>query len=154
MKDKIYPNPVITFVIQYKGKYILLHRGKNEKNYADLWAFPGGKVELGETAIETIVREAQEEVGLTLKKKIAFLDTYAFGSSVGLAFLVEATSDKVTLSDDFQAYSWVSSLRDLKKYPCVPGIYNHLKYALAVRKNNMFMQTRDANLLPKNYINK
>lgn len=154
MDKKVYPNPVVTFLIEYKGKFLLLHRNKNEKNYADLWAFPGGKVEVGETFMEAIVREAMEETGLSLKKQVAFLNSYFFGSSVGVTFLVRATSDKIILAKDFQNFGWVSSLQDMKKYKCIPGIYNHLQGAIESLKKKNFLNMQRANLLKEEYRNK
>ncbi len=43
---------------------VLLVRRKNEPD-AGLWGFPGGHVELGETALAAAARELQEETGVT-----------------------------------------------------------------------------------------
>jgi 8-oxo-dGTP pyrophosphatase MutT (NUDIX family) len=45
---------------------ILTRRAAGLKNHAGQWAFPGGRMEKGETAEETALRELQEEVGLDL----------------------------------------------------------------------------------------
>jgi 8-oxo-dGTP pyrophosphatase MutT (NUDIX family) len=39
--------------------HILLHRASHEQ----FWSLPGGRIEFGETATETLVREMQEELG-------------------------------------------------------------------------------------------
>ena len=46
-----------------QGKLLLLKRNANQ-HCADLWPFPGGKVELGETAESAARRELKEETGL------------------------------------------------------------------------------------------
>ena len=46
-------------VINNEGK-ILLHRRSDN----DLWALPGGAMEIGESISETVVREVKEETGL------------------------------------------------------------------------------------------
>jgi mutator protein MutT len=43
------------------GRVLLMRRGGEE---AELWGFPGGALELGESAAEGVVREVREEVGL------------------------------------------------------------------------------------------
>lgn len=46
-----------------KDKYILLERAKKYDGYC----FPGGHVELGETTIQAITRECQEELNIIVK---------------------------------------------------------------------------------------
>jgi ADP-ribose pyrophosphatase YjhB (NUDIX family) len=48
-------------IIQHDGQ-VLLHRAEGD----DFWALPGGRVELGEDATTTIVRELNEELGVSI----------------------------------------------------------------------------------------
>ena len=50
-----------TIIINNEGKVLLQQRTDNLK-----WGFPGGSLELGESFEEAAIREAKEEVGLTL----------------------------------------------------------------------------------------
>ncbi|GBB89514.1 hypothetical protein RclHR1_01620026 [Rhizophagus clarus] len=50
------------------GIYLSKRCQKNKEIY-NLWQVPGGKVELGESSIQTVLRETQEETGIKLKKK-------------------------------------------------------------------------------------
>lgn len=52
-------------VVHHEGRFLLVKR-KKEPN-ANTWGFPGGHVELGETAFEAAVRELSEETGVTGK---------------------------------------------------------------------------------------
>jgi ADP-ribose pyrophosphatase YjhB (NUDIX family) len=59
------PKVVANVLPERNGRVLLLRRGI-EPSYG-LWAFPGGFLELGESAQEGAEREALEEVGLTVK---------------------------------------------------------------------------------------
>ncbi len=53
--------------IEKDGKYLMLHRirKENDENH-DKWIGIGGKFETGESPEDCVLREAQEETGLTL----------------------------------------------------------------------------------------
>ncbi len=55
------------FIINGEGKILLTRRGPQARNQVGKWEAPGGKVEFGETAKETIVREAKEELGIDIR---------------------------------------------------------------------------------------
>jgi len=62
-----YVNPkVVVGAIPERGGRILLMRRGIEPRYG-AWTFPGGFMEVDETAEEAALREAEEEVGLSLK---------------------------------------------------------------------------------------
>lgn len=45
---------------------LLLSTRPEGKPYAGYWEFPGGKIEAGETVVEALRRELQEELGITI----------------------------------------------------------------------------------------
>ena len=51
---------VVAAIIMAEGKIFATQRGYGE--FKDMWEFPGGKVEPGETAQEALVREIKEEL--------------------------------------------------------------------------------------------
>ena len=55
------------------GTEYLLARRPEGKVYAGYWEFPGGKVEPGETLREALVREIQEELGITIDRAYPWL---------------------------------------------------------------------------------
>ena len=76
------PNSRIVLVaacalIDADGRVLIAERPEG-KSMAGLWEFPGGKVEPGERPEETIIREMQEELGVTIKE--ACLAPFTFAS--------------------------------------------------------------------------
>ncbi|MFH1978647.1 MAG: NUDIX domain-containing protein [Candidatus Aenigmatarchaeota archaeon] len=151
---KEYPNTTTTFLIEYEGRFLLVSRGNNEENFPDTWAFPGGKVEVGETVVDTIKREVMEETGLDITDDVVVLNTYTFKQTVGLAFLVRAKHNNVRLSDELSEHEWVSTENDLKKHTCIPGIYNHLIHAREALERGQFYSLENMNLIESKYMNK
>ncbi len=47
------------------GAVLLARRSPQRRSYPETWSFPGGHVEEGETLEEALIREVQEEVGVT-----------------------------------------------------------------------------------------
>lgn len=49
------------------GQRVLLARRGAHQDQANLWEFPGGKVEAGETPVEALTRELDEELGIQIR---------------------------------------------------------------------------------------
>ncbi|WP_448698104.1 (deoxy)nucleoside triphosphate pyrophosphohydrolase [Mucilaginibacter sp. AW1-3] len=58
--------PVVAGII-YNGDDILIAKRAHHKSQAGLWEFPGGKIEVGETPEQCLVRELREELGIEVK---------------------------------------------------------------------------------------
>lgn len=57
-------HPHIVAVILEKGRKLFMCRRTGSTSFKNFWQNPGGKVETGESALDAIVRETQEETGL------------------------------------------------------------------------------------------
>jgi mutator protein MutT len=148
-----HPNLVLTFMIEYGGAFLLIKRSNNETNFPGRWAFPGGKVEIGETAVDALRREIKEETGLEITGKFVLLDAYCFGRSTGLGFLVRAKSDKVA-PHGFDEFKWVRSREDLAALERIPGIDNHLVAALKALRRDYWQRLDDIQLSEYRYLNR
>lgn len=54
----------VAILMQPNGEYLLASRPSG-KGWAGWWEFPGGKIEAGETPEHALIRESQEELGIT-----------------------------------------------------------------------------------------
>ena len=60
-------NPKLAaLAVVIRGDHVLLAKRRNEPD-AGLWGFPGGHVDLGETALDAATRELHEETGVTAR---------------------------------------------------------------------------------------
>lgn len=65
---------VTAAIIRQGGKILICQRAE-KGNCSNLWEFPGGKQEAGETLEECLIRECKEELGLTIKIKNVYAKT-------------------------------------------------------------------------------
>ena len=49
-----------------QGNQVLISQRPAGKQYSGLWEFPGGKLEIGETPLEGLSRELEEELGVMI----------------------------------------------------------------------------------------
>jgi len=60
----------VSILIPYnsENEVLLQHRTKDAPHYPDYWGFFGGDIDEGETPREAVIREAKEELGLSIKE--------------------------------------------------------------------------------------
>lgn len=66
---------VVAAIIKKEDKIFITKRSYGE--FADMWEFPGGKVEAGETNEEALIREIKEELELDINN-LEFLTTVEY----------------------------------------------------------------------------
>ncbi len=58
---------VVAAVIEHQGKYLCVQRGANKYDYiSKKWEFPGGKIEVQESAEDALIREINEELSMEI----------------------------------------------------------------------------------------
>jgi 8-oxo-dGTP diphosphatase len=137
-EDGDYPQqPGIGVVIVEAGRVLLVKRSKDPG--AGTWAFPGGRLELGETLAEAAVREAREETGLTVEPGEVFavldlIDSDADGNIrfhyVLIDLLAERMAGTLRPGDDSVDARWVG-LADLEGLPMAPRVSDIVRELLA-----------------------
>lgn len=80
--------------------FLLIHRPSNMRSHPGQVAFPGGKIDPGETAEEAALREAYEELGIRPRdvKVIGTSDTYRTGSGYAITPVVAVVPPDLELN--------------------------------------------------------
>lgn len=126
------------FIVNEHGELLVLRRSQTDDRRPGQWDFPGGWVDEGEDMTQAVIREAQEEAGLTLKdpKLIFALSemTTHHGSGTWLLF-VERISGRpqIHLSNEHDLATWKKPA-DLAKELTYERQQKMLGYAL---ENNL-----------------
>ena len=105
-------------------KRVLIAQRPPGKTMAGLWEFPGGKIEPGERPEQTLIRELQEEIGITVSEPC--LAPLAFASHAYDDFhllmplyICRRWEGSVTAREG-QALAWVRANK-LRGYPMPPA---------------------------------
>ena len=112
---------VTAAIIRKEGKFLICQRPKG-KNCELLWEFPGGKIEPGETGEQCIVREIQEELGVTLRVLRKLTDVvYEYPDrTVQLHFYVTEIESGGLVRKEHNAFAWITEA-DIPDYQFCPA---------------------------------
>lgn len=98
---------VVGAVLIKNGEIFCAQRG-NDKVLAGLWEFPGGKVEVGETEEQALIREMREEFSCRIavvEKILTVVHEYDFGTVELTTILCQLFEEEPRLSEH-QAMRW------------------------------------------------
>jgi 8-oxo-dGTP diphosphatase len=105
-------------------KRVLIAQRPQGKTLAGLWEFPGGKVEHGERPEQTLIRELQEEIGITVKEDCLAPLTFASHAYADFHLLMPLYIcrrwDGDVTAREGQTLKWVRANK-LRDYPMPPA---------------------------------
>ena len=96
-------------VLKNGGKILFIKRSMKKKTLPGAWSFPSGTVEEGEEIYDTIKREANEELGISVEPESTLAETELPEFSVKLIFvLCSIKSGELTIKelDEIDKIEW------------------------------------------------
>lgn len=110
-------------LIDADGRVLIAQRPEG-KALAGLWEFPGGKVEAGERPEQTLIRELDEELGITVKEACLAPLTFASHAYPEFHLLMPLWVcrrwDGLVTAREHAGLAWVRPNR-LRDYPMPPA---------------------------------
>lgn len=90
---------VVIGIVDKDGKILMIKRAKKEGDL--VWAFPGGKVEDGETKEQACIREVFEETGINIQIKQILGERIHPNTQAKLTyFLCDYVNGEITILDE------------------------------------------------------
>jgi len=111
-------------VIEKDAKFLLLKRSPNSKTYPNSWDFVGGKLDLGETPKEAVIRETKEEISYDIAFGEEIREERYTSKERDLLFhyfIPQSFSGKIKLSKDHSMEGWFDKeeIKELELHPSV-----------------------------------
>ena len=118
---------VVAAIIQKENKILATKRGYGE--FINMWEFPGGKIEPGETKEEALIREIKEELNIEINvDKFAidieyqypnfylFMSCFMCSIKEGSIELLEHNDGKWITKEELNTLNWLSADIDAVNY--------------------------------------
>lgn len=117
-------------------RVLLLKRSAASKSHPGTWAFPGGRIEEGETPEQAAVRESQEEIDHSPEAALTLVTEGPF-----TLFKCDDGVFPLLLNDEHDGYVW-ARLDDMPQ-PLHPGTLEHIARAAALDLEQAAQQAAD-----------
>lgn len=145
-KKQIMLSAALGLAINDKGQYLLTQRNQpQDPQVHNLWQIPGGGMEFGESPEQTLAREMQEELGVSVrilhplpiaKTALWYLDDRDLHITL-LCYLVSIGDQTPTLNDpETGAYKWYSikEMHDIKLMDLTSDIVEEMEKLIQSNK--------------------
>jgi len=120
------PTRAVSAAVFHDGRFLLVRRGRAPAK--GLYAFPGGRVEPGETLAAAVRREVAEETGATLGQieHLVDLDLASEVDGGRIEFVLsvhraEYAGGEVIAGDDAEAVAWLS-VAEMERLPLAGSV--------------------------------
>jgi 8-oxo-dGTP diphosphatase len=112
----------VTAAIIRQGNKVLICQRDSNDDIPDLWEFPGGKVEPGESLEDCIRREIQEELELQIEPQAIFgTTTYDYRDrQLHFTFYTAVIKSGTMVLNVHQDARWIT-LQELENFSFMPG---------------------------------
>lgn len=126
-KEKLFQVGVKALIENESGKILLLDSGDwHLKHQQRHWDIPGGRIKEGHSALDTLQREVEEEIGLKQLVKTDFFTAVISNfempiekHKVGLLLMIYRVkipkNSKISLSEEHTGFEWVEPKNAAKK---------------------------------------
>ncbi len=116
----------VSAAILHHGRFLMVRRGRAPGR--GLYAFPGGRVEAGETLIEAVRREVMEETGALIDRIEHLTDLELSSSEGGIEFVLSVhvaafAGGAIAAGDDAEAALWLT-LEEMAALPLAGSVYD------------------------------
>jgi len=118
-KKKIIKDIHAVIAIIKKGNNYFIQKRPSKGLLADMWEFPGGKIEIGESKKKALARELKEELGVQLKLSKHLFDVKHFYTQFKVHLSVFACS--LDSEPKLDATHRLVSFKNFSKYPMPSG---------------------------------
>jgi len=129
------PHFQVTAAVTVQGDRILIARRPPGARHAGRWEFPGGKQEPGETLEACLVREIEEELGLTVsvEKYLVGVDHDDGDMALTLHAYLCRPAPTLNLRPDDRGRAWVT-MDELSSYDLLPPDREIVRFLQAERR--------------------
>lgn len=116
----------VSAAIFHQNRFLMVRRGRAPGR--GLYAFPGGRVEAGETLVEAVRREVMEETGAFIDGVAHLVDLEIAASDGGIEFVLSVhvaafAGGSIAAGDDAEAALWLT-LEEMAALPLAASVYD------------------------------
>ncbi|HHZ94235.1 MAG TPA: NUDIX domain-containing protein [Flavobacteriales bacterium] len=116
----------IVVILDKDNKVLILRRAPGDYWGGDKWAYPGGKIETGETPEQAAIRETKEETTLTVSN----LKEIELGLDKPVsAYYTRDYNGNVKIDFEHTDWAW-AGMDEIKNYDLAPDTYVMYEWAL------------------------